>query len=206
MALRSIENNRPKRYLHSKFSIAPSKKNQQDVYDVNYENNKFIDDLFTDEPKYEEKIFSHSQHGASSITIFKRIRVEKEKQKKALDMTENKENVIVKQERKRACVARTYEKIQNISIYLGECSSKKNDKSVYDFDDELSDEELTSLVQRGNKKRAQAKSRTKKPTRAKQAEMDKILEMEERAIKEAASEYSTIKNYKLIVETVNDDY
>lgn len=74
---------------------------------MSVENNKLIDDLFTDQSKTVGKVKAHSTLGTSSITIYK---LNKNAQRTKVN-DENKENVLsVKRESKRACVARTYEK------------------------------------------------------------------------------------------------
>ncbi|CAF0723797.1 unnamed protein product [Brachionus calyciflorus] len=209
MALRSIENTnvskRPVRFIRSKFSIMPKQAIKLDTDDdiIDYENNKYIDELFEEKPNLTEEIISQGKLGSSSIKIFKLVPVS-ESHKEVISI--DKENQPIKTVKKRACVQKTNKKIQDMTNFLNK------EKSIFDIEPdegELSDHDLLQLVKKGDKKRSQKRTnptKTRKLSKAKQAEMDRIREFEESAIREATCEFESIKNYKLIVETVQEDY
>lgn len=152
---------------------------------INKENNQFIDSIIQcQKVPCVEKIVSFDSLGKSSIKVSKLVAAHELPTQATRTLRDRK----------------PLANLANSSDYT-------NSKfSVYDIfnDDEISDQDLVELVNKGRKKR----NGTKKSTKASKwkREAEKIRQEEEALLKEAMREYTEIKNYKLIVETVQNDY
>ncbi|RMZ95643.1 hypothetical protein BpHYR1_036701 [Brachionus plicatilis] len=147
------------------------------------ENNQFIDSIFAEPKKIlVQNLVSFNSLGKSSITVSK--------------IVSSDEPIKTTTER---------EKIQPpLASKTNKCLDKSK-LSVYDmiYDDEMSDQDFVELVNKGKKKRV--KKNSTKMSRL-EREAKKNRQEEEALLQEAVREYQEIKNHKLIVETVQDDY